>query len=74
MTERSTRPASVRQQRLRMRQRRGEVVAPTPVSNDVIEALMDLGWLPPGRSESRQAIGAAIAAMLGDLARHLKKP
>lgn len=59
----SIRPATARQRRLRDRQRRGEVVAPVPVDNDVINVLLDLGWLPEAGAEDRRTIGAAVSAM-----------
>lgn len=72
-TARSLRPASVRQRRLRERQRLGLVVAPVPVSNDVIETLMTLRWLPVEKSEDRNSIGDAVARMLEELAASQRK-
>lgn len=71
---RSTKPASVRTARLRARLRAGIVVAPIEVRHDVVEVLMDLGWLPAAQSENRVSVGKAIADMLEELsAAHRRK-
>ena len=64
------RKATIRQRRLRERQRRGEVVVRVPVSHAVIGVLLDLGWLAEHESEDRREIGRGIGALLEDLALH----
>ena len=40
------------------------MVAPVPITNPVIEVLIDQLWLPVSVSEDRQQTGAAIADLL----------
>jgi hypothetical protein len=56
--------AGDRQKRLRARQRNGEVVVSVTVTNEIIAALIDLGWLLEHESEDRKHIGAAIRKLL----------
>jgi hypothetical protein len=69
----SNNPRTARTRRLRERQRRGEIVVPVPVNNDVIAALIALRWANPDRSEDRQEIGRAIARLLADAATRVPK-
>jgi hypothetical protein len=46
----------------------GQKVAPTPYSNEIVELLLDLGWLELAASEDRREVGAAIFRMLADTA------
>jgi hypothetical protein len=59
-----------RTRRYRQRLRDGCVIAPVPVTDQVIALLLDLHWLAEGESEDRQAIGEAIARMLKDTAKN----
>jgi hypothetical protein len=61
--------ASERARRYRARQNAGQVIAPVPVSLEVIGLLLDLRWLAEIDAESRDKIGLAIASMLGDAAK-----
>jgi hypothetical protein len=60
------RKANDRTRRYRRRLRRGEIVAPTPVTNPIVGLLLDLHWLEAAQSEDRRAIGKAIFRMLAD--------
>lgn len=64
--------ASIRQRRLRERQRAGVVVAPVVVNDLVVEVLIESGWLKPEQSEDRRQIGRAIAAMQIEMATEFK--
>jgi hypothetical protein len=54
--------------RYRARLAANTVVAPVEVGLEIIAMLIDLEWLPMSESESRRAIGLAIAALLRDAA------
>jgi hypothetical protein len=54
--------ATDRKRRLRSRQRNCEIVVPCVVGIDVIELLIDLGWLRLSESENRNEIAAALVA------------
>lgn len=41
--------------------------------NALIEALLDLHWLPEGESENRKALVAAVGALLDDLAKPYRR-
>lgn len=69
----SDRRKAARMRRYRNRQRAGSVVAPTPVSPEVVELLIALHWLDRDVSESRQAIGEAISCMLAECAANSQK-
>lgn len=60
---------AVRQRRRRARARRHEIVAPTPVGERVLDVLVNLHWLADKDADDSRKIGAAIGAMLSDLAR-----
>jgi hypothetical protein len=60
--------ATERQRRWRSRQARCQVVVPVVVSHEVIATLLDLHWLECPNSEDRARIGAAVSALLDDLA------
>ena len=64
------RRATERQRRHRARQRRGEIIVPVAVTNDLIGALIDLGWLLECESEDRRQIGEAASRALNDLGAH----
>lgn len=65
---RSPSSQSARQRRHRARLKAGQVVAPVEVSMPVIEALIDLHWLPVEVSEDRKQIAKAIASILDEMA------
>lgn len=58
--------ASAATRRYRARLRAGEIIAPTPVSHDLIDYLLWLGPLTAAESESRADIGRVIRAILDD--------
>jgi hypothetical protein len=41
--------------------------------NALIEALLDLHWLPEGESENRKALVAAVGALLDDIAKPYRR-
>ena len=60
-----------RQRRYRQRVAKHQVVAPVPVDEAMINLVIKTNWLKERDARSRKAIGAAIARMLADAARHL---
>lgn len=58
--------AGERQKRIRARRRNGEVVVPVVVTNEIVGAMLDRGWLLDVESEDRARIGSAVADMLAD--------
>jgi hypothetical protein len=54
--------------RYRSRLRANEIVAPVVVTHLTIELLISTGWLDIEQSENRNAVGAAISAMVRDAA------
>jgi hypothetical protein len=60
--------ATERQRRWRNRQARCQVVVPVVVSHEVIATLLDLRWLECPNSEDRARIGAAVSALLDEMA------
>ena len=57
-----------RQRRLRIRQRDGKVVAPLELSHEVIDVLIDLGWVGERESEDRRQVGIGAARALEEMA------
>lgn len=60
--------ASERQRRLRARQRAGLVVAPVPVTPEVVTTLLELRRIGEADSRRRDRLGEAIAEVLAELA------
>lgn len=63
--------ASRRKQRWRALQKAGGAVLRVRIRdiNALTAALLDLGWLDERKSEDREQIAAAVAALLDDLAK-----
>lgn len=64
------RSPNARTARYRARLKRGERIAPVPVTDQVVELLIATGWLQVEASEDRRAVGEAITRMLKDT-RHI---
>jgi hypothetical protein len=58
---------NARTKRYRARLASGCRIAPVPYSDDVVDALIDLGWLAMSDSEDRAKVGDAISRMLADI-------
>jgi hypothetical protein len=66
----SRRAASARKARYRSNLRQGVMVIGVPITNEIIERLLDTNYLPLAKSEDRSAIAVAIAEMLNDASKH----
>jgi hypothetical protein len=56
--------AALKQARYRARQRHGVAVVPVPVVPEVVEAMLDAGWLDAARSLDREQVAAEAAKVL----------
>jgi hypothetical protein len=54
--------------RLRDRQKAGLSIAPAPYNDEVVELLIDAGWLELSQSGWRDAVGLAMFRMLNEAA------
>lgn len=64
------RKARERTRRYRTRLQEHKIVAPAEVGHPEIDLLIMLNWLAAADSEDPRKIGAAIAALLRDAAKH----
>src|SRR5262245_47658695 len=57
----AARSSAKRQRLYRERQKCGLRIVPAPIDPDMIQRLIDLGYLPPDAANDRRAIGEALA-------------
>ncbi len=64
--------AAARKARFRARQRAGGAVLRVPIQafNDLVEVLLDTGWLAEGESEDRAEVGRALGLLADDFVAH----
>jgi hypothetical protein len=56
-----------KQRRYEARQKNGVALFPVPLSAAEIDVLIELHWLPEGGEADREAVGAAVAALIASL-------
>ena len=59
-----------RQREYRARQANGSIVVGVELDGEVVNRLIAWGWLQSDEADDKRKIGAALARMLADAARH----
>jgi hypothetical protein len=59
-----TNPATIRSRRFRERKRKGVVILQAEIQPDMTQALVQLGWLHESERRNREALTAAIGALV----------